>query len=288
MTGYGRSRRDTELGMIDVEIRTVNHRYADLGVKLPRDLHGIEDRVKTLIAEKIKRGRVNINVLLDPAGEQKPRMCIDKEALQDHLKVFEEMKFFHKIAGEIDLKLLAGFPDLFSRTVPTLDEDQFWASLEPIMSEALSDCVQMRAREGERLGEIVTQSLSNVETLVSDVEDMAPARMDKVRERLKKAVSSLTEGTDIEDSRVMYEVSLLAEKWDVTEEIERIKSHLELFREYLGEGGVLGRRLTFMSQELHREANTISSKANDSAIVQKVVLMKEEVEKIREQLENLE
>ena len=124
--------------------------------------------------------------------------------------------------------------------------------------------------------------------ILKDIEKLVPERIERIRERLRKAVLSVAEVTDIEESRLLYEVSLVSERWDITEEFDRINSHISLFRTYIGEGGVLGRRLTFLCQELHREANTISSKANDSQIVQKVVLVKEEIEKIREQLENLE
>jgi uncharacterized protein (TIGR00255 family) len=204
------------------------------------------------------------------------------------MKIFEELKYFYKVAGEIDLRLLSGFSEIFSHTVPALDEELFWKTLEPIIEGALTDCLKMREKEGERINEAVSERLSRIEAVVIEVEGIAPERIEKVRERLRKAVSSLLEGTGIEESRLMYEVSLISERWDISEEIERMKSHISLFRSYIKEGGVLGRRLTFLCQELHREANTISSKANDAPIVQKVVLIKEEVEKIREQLENLE
>ncbi|MFQ6102664.1 MAG: YicC/YloC family endoribonuclease [Candidatus Glassbacteria bacterium] len=288
MTGYGRSRQQTEFGSIDVEVKTINHRYADLNIKLPKDAHEIEERVKAQIAKRISRGRVNVNILFDPVGNQRSRMCIDKEAFEDHIKVFEELKYFYEVSGDIDLRLLAEFPDIFSRTVPSIDEDTFWHNLEPVLEGALSDCVKMREREGERIGLVVSERLSSIKALLAEIEKITPQRIERLREKLKKAVFSLMEGVAIDESRLMYEVSMIAERWDITEEIDRMNSHLALFKSYLEEGGVLGRRLTFLCQELHREANTISSKANDSLIVQKVVLIKEEVEKIREQLENLE
>ena len=288
MTGYGRNRQDTEYGAVDVEIRTVNHRYVDLVVRIPRDIQGIEDRIKSLITGKISRGRVNVNIALDPGADQYSRVSIDEEILKNYLKALEELKCFYKVSGEIDLRLISGCPEIFTHTVPSIDEEKFWLTLEPILSGALTDCVNMREREGERIGKAIVDRLTAVEALLKDVEQLVPERIDRIRERLRKAVFSVAEGTDIEESRLLYEVSLVSERWDITEEFDRINSHISLFRTYIGEGGVLGRRLTFLCQELHREANTISSKANDSQIVQKVVLVKEEIEKIREQLENLE
>jgi uncharacterized protein (TIGR00255 family) len=288
MTGYGRSRQVTEIGTVDVEIRSINHRYVDLNVKVPRDFPAIEERLRALLTSKITRGRVSVNVSLDSGRETRPPLTIDSQAVEDYLRIFRELKSTYELPGEIDLKMLAAFPEIIGRSIPEPDADALWRGLEPVVDTALGECLESRRREGEAIGKAVTKSLDIVTSLLAEVEEIVPQRIEKLRERLKRAVFGLTEGTGIEESRLLYEVSLVAERWDVTEEIERLKSHLALLRSSLGEGGVLGRRLVFLCQEMHREANTISSKGNDSSIVHKVVLIKEEVEKIREQLENLE
>lgn len=288
MTGYGRARQETALGTVDVEIRTINHRYTDLSVKVPKDFPMLEERLRTLLAERISRGRVTVNVSLDSGREGRPALELDRQVIEDYLRIFREVKSEYELPGEVDLRLLAAFPEIINRSLPELDAEELWRSLVPVVEAALTDCLEMRRREGEAIARAVTKSLDTVAVLLSEIEELVPTRIERIRERLRKAVFELTEGSGIEESRLLFEISFLAERWDITEEIERIKSHLSLFRASLGEGGVVGRRLVFLCQELHREANTISSKANDSQIVQKIVLVKEAVEKIREQLENIE
>jgi uncharacterized protein (TIGR00255 family) len=288
MTGYGRSKQGTALGMVDVEIRTINHKYTDLNVKVPRDFPMLEERLKALLASRISRGRVTVNVSLDSGRDSGSTLGIDRGRVEAYLGIFHELKAAYELQGEVDLKLLAGFPEIITRSLPEPDVESLWQSLVPVVETALAGCLEMRQREGEAIGKSITKSIETVAALLSEVEEIAPKRIEKVRERLRKAVFGLTEGTGIEESRLLYEVSFLAERWDITEEIERMKSHLSLLRSSLREGGVVGRRLVFLCQEIHREANTISSKANDSEIVQRAVLIKEEGEKIREQLENLE
>ncbi len=288
MTGYGRHKEETGLGILDVEVRSVNHRYTDLNLRIPRDFQSIEDRIKKLISRKITRGRISVAVTVEGRTDARSSLGYDEQVVDDYLRVFRRIKERYGLQGEVDLGLIAGFPDIITRAQPAPDDETVWAGIEPVLARALADCISMREREGRELADVVNGSLDNMKRLIDDVEELAPGRIERVRERLRRAVSEVAAGMNIEDSRLLYEVSLVAERWDITEEIDRSKSHLAQFRAYLEEGGVLGKRLTFLCQELHREANTIAAKANDSEIVQIIVLVKEEIEKIREQLENLE
>ncbi len=291
MTGYGEAERESPAGRLRLEVKTVNHRFFNTSIKTPSGF----DKFDAVITEALKRhlGRGHVSVFLSvdrstAAADAPPRVDLDKargyraalDALQDELD----------LPGLVDLALLATFGDLFRAR-----EEDRTAGIEPEAIAELTDAAaraarELREAEGLRLEEDLRERLTQIGRHLDAVAERAPARLLEHRDRLRAAVQELSGQVDVDEDRLAREIGYLAERWDVNEEIVRFRSHVELFGEALsGDGSTpVGKRLGFLVQEMHREANTIGSKANDTEITQASVALKEEIERIREQVENVE
>lgn len=291
MTGFGEAERETPVGLLRVEIKTVNHRFFHANVRLPSGYDRYDSQLQAVLRERIGRGHVSCSMSIDRAtatAEVAPIVDLEKAVhYRDALKL---LKSELGLEGEVDLAQIARFGDLFrapDSSMATLLEVDV---LEAVVRTALDGLVAMRETEGARMEVDLREQLSSLAEQIDRVRDCAPQRLLSERDRLREAIRELTDVDDIDEDRLAKEMAYLAEKWDINEEIVRFRSHLELFSETLDvpSDEPVGKRLGFVLQEMHREANTIGSKANHAEIAQAAVVMKEEIERLREQLENIE
>ena len=297
MTGFGSADGAVVDGRVRVEIRTVNHRYFNPQFKLPSELAGVEGQLRDRLRQLLDRGHVAVSVRwLEPPSSESA-IAVDLTRARQVVAAAKELKKQLKLKGEVDLAFVARQPDVI-----TLQGDggsggsggsagsgaAVWSDLERVVERAAQEVLAMRAREGRALAAELAQRLEALESGARVVEERAPARLVAEHERLKKAVSELAAGAQVDQQRLAVEIALMADRVDITEELVRLRTHLAACRETLAGEGAVGRRLGFLAQELLREVNTIGSKANDATITQTVVAMKGELEKLREQLENLE
>ena len=291
MTGYGDAEHDSTAGRLRLEVKTVNHRFFNTSIKTPSGFDRFEKPVADALRVYIARGHVSAFLSLDrstAAVEHAPSIDLEKargyKAALDHLK--DELE----LPGEPDLAMLTRFGDIFrapeaDRTVGV--EIDVVAGLA---AEAGAACRAMREAEGLRLADDLEGRLAAISQHLDAVDERAPLRLIEHRDRLRTAVQELSEQVDVDEERMAREIAYLAEKWDINEEVVRFRSHVELFREALTGDGTepVGKRLSFLAQEMHREANTLGSKANDAELSQASIAIKEELERIREQVENVE
>ena len=290
MTGFGEAERTTPAGTLRVEVRSVNHRHFNANLRVPTSLQKWEAEIREWLRARVARGHVNCTVRLEaPAGT--PRgLKLDEEKAAAYLALLRQMRERFGVAGEPDLALLSRFPDVIVRDdgeeaveVPTDD-------LRAVVEDAARANIAMREEEGRRLHDDLEGRLSAIDAALAEIARLAPERLAAERDRLRAAVQELAGGVGVDEQRLAQEVAYLAERWDINEELVRFRSHNELFRHLLAADAAepVGKRLSFLVQEMHREANTIGSKANHAAIAHQVVSIKEEVERLREQVENVE
>jgi uncharacterized protein (TIGR00255 family) len=288
MTGFGRAEGETSLGKVAVDARSVNHRYCDINIKLPKRLTPFENRIKEIIRSQVSRGRVDVTLRLDSLGEEKVQLSIDLDLAQQYYRVFQDLKEKLHLKDEITLGLLAGAKDLIAAKEESVDIEPYWQEVLPVLNQSLRGMDDMKRLEGETLAKDLQQRLDLIGKQLRMIKHQFPSRLKTSLTRLHERLRSLLEGTEIDPSRFQQEVAFLAERTDITEEIVRAESHLAQFGTLLERDEPSGRKMDFLLQEIHREMNTISAKANDAEISQRVVEVKAELEKIREQVQNIE
>jgi len=288
MTGYGRGEWQGEHKRIEAEIRSFNHRYLDVSIRLPRKLNPLEGQVRNLLKQRVSRGRLEVSVQLEDtsAGEQK--LELDLSLARDIHLALKSLKETLGLPGEIRLETLANFRDLFVRKEMEVDLEKEWTSLQTALENALTNLEQMRQNEGLNLKSDFLNRLKTVEDLARQIAAQSPLSLKAGRDRLAERVAELSGGVEVDPSRLAQEVAFLAERSDITEELVRLRSHLNQFREMLARPEPMGRKMEFLLQEFNREANTIGSKANDAGISHLTVEIKSELEKMREQVQNVE
>jgi uncharacterized protein (TIGR00255 family) len=291
MTGFGEAERDTAAGRLRVEIRTVNHRFFNPAIRLPASEQRWETEVREWLRAHFSRGHVSCSVrLVVPEGVAAAAVRLDEPRVRAYLAAYARLRDEFGVPGEPDLALLARHGDILLREgedeAPRLGEEDLRACVD----DAARANLQMRSAEGARLAADMGERLAAIEGALARVGEVAPARLERERERLRAAVGELIQGERrVDEGRLEQEIVLIAERWDVNEELVRFAAHHDAFRGFLaGEAEAVGKRLSFLVQEMHREANTIGSKANDAAIAHQVVAIKDEIERLREQAENVE
>jgi len=288
MTGFGRGEGDTTLGKVVVESRSVNHRYCDINIKLPKRLSLFENRIKEIIRSQVSRGRVDVSLRLDNFGEEKVQLSVDLDLAEQYYRVLHDLKERLRLKDEITLNLLAGAKDLITAKEELGDMEPYWQEILPVLRQSLKNMDDMKRIEGESLTKDLQQRLGHITEQLQAIKQQYPLRLRAFLTRLQDRLRSLLEGMETDPSRFQQEVALLAERTDITEEIVRAESHLVQFRSLLEGNEPVGRKMDFLLQEIHREVNTVSAKANDAEISQRVVEIKSELEKIREQVQNVE
>ncbi|HYS59836.1 MAG TPA: YicC/YloC family endoribonuclease [Gemmatimonadales bacterium] len=287
MTGFGSAEGKVLGGRLSIEIRSVNHRYFNPQLKLPFELGGVEGPLRERLRQLLERGHVTVSARWIEAPQREAAVALDLARARQLVAAAKELKKRLKLKGEVDLAFVARQPDVLNAHQDGSAPAQ-WTEVEPIAERAVQELIGMRAREGAALAAELGGRLGALEQAAGTIEQRAPERLTAELARLKKAVAELAAGVQIDEQRLAVEVALMADRVDITEELVRLRTHLAACRTALASDGAVGKQLGFLAQELLREVNTIGSKANDAGIAQTVIAMKGELEKLREQLDNLE
>jgi len=289
MTGYGRGDVRNAAGNISLEMRSVNNRYLDVQVKLPRSLNALEPRIRKEVQEGFSRGRVDVFITRSGADANPFKFTVDHERAQQYIGALNELKARFSLPGEVDLALLNALPDIIGKEEITEDLETLWTSLANGLRQAVGALRSMREQEGASLARDIIGRLDAIEALIETVRARTPQTVELARKRMTESLEKLLKDPP-EPARLAQEIAILAERTDVTEEITRLGSHMGQFRAMVKGSGAepVGRKLDFLIQEMGREVNTIASKALDAEISLQVVTMKAELEKIREQVQNIE
>ena len=287
MTGFGAAEGTAGSGRLRVELRTVNHRYFNFAPKLPGDLAPLEAEFRERLRREFERGHVALSVRWLESAEREVTLTVDVDRARVIAERLRELQAAAALGGTVDLDLVARQPDVL-RWDRADDSGIAWSEIEPIVAEAAAECRTMRLREGDALVAELRHRLGLLAQGAAAIAERAPARVVRERDRLRAAVAELLDGRQADEQRVAQELAFLADKLDITEELVRFGAHLAACEAALGADTASGKQLGFLAQELGREVNTMGAKANDAAITQHVIAMKGELEKFREQLENLQ
>ncbi len=288
MTGFGAAEGSLAGGRVRLEIRTVNHRHFNPQLKLPGELAGVELDLRERLRREFDRGHVVVTLRWTEAPEQRRSgVVVNTERARAVAAALAELQQVLGVAGEVDLGMIVRQPDVIA-TVPEDLPEVAWAELEPVVVEAVEQCKAMRRREGAVLAGELRHRLDLLELAGRVIAERAPERLVREQTRLRQSVQTLLDGRPVDDQRLAQEIAFLADKLDVTEELVRFSAHVAACRQALGGEQPVGKQLGFLAQELGREVNTMGAKANDATIQHQVIAMKGELEKFREQLENLE
>lgn len=289
MTGYGRAEKTIDGCTITVELRSVNNRYLDCNVRIPRLYLFAEDAIKSRVQKTISRGKVDVFVTLDNSGAGKNmQVSVNRPVADSYFAALQELSRIYQLPGEISVSLLSKFPEVLLAQEEEQDIEKMAEDICSVLDLALRDFDQMRTREGERLKEDVLHRAELIEEKVAQVEERSPQTVSEYRTKLEARMNEVLANTQLDPARILTEAAILADKVAVDEETVRLRSHIAQLREMLSKGGAVGRKLDFLIQEFNREANTIGSKCSDLEIARHVVDVKAEIEKIREQIQNIE
>ena len=289
MTGFGRGTHATDDFSINVELKTVNNRFLDVNLRLPSELQGLESTIKKLIGARLARGRVEVNLQYDRSDGT--AMEINRQLISGLLAAMKEMQQEFGLSGEPDINVIARLPGVV-QTKREEPSEAFLGAIEQTFHSALDDLDTMRSREGELLTRELDERLNAIESRMPSIEENAGAVAEEYRARLTKRVNELLAKSEsqveLDQGRLAQEIAYLADRSDISEEIARLKTHIEHFRGIMAEDRDVGKRLDFLTQELNREANTIASKTNQMVVKENALAIKSEIEKIREQIQNVE
>lgn len=288
MTGFGRAENLQGNRKFTVEMKAVNHRYFDVTIKMPKKLSFFESAIRTFLKNYIQRGKVDVFITYEDFTEENVSLKYNEAIAAQYLKYYRQMTETFGLRDDISVSALGRCPEVFTMEEQTVDEKEIWAVLESALKEACEKFVESRITEGERLKEDLYDKLDGMIRDVDAIEDRYPQIMAEYREKLTMKVEELLGDAQMEEGRIAAEVILFADKICTDEETVRLRSHIESMREELLRGGSVGRKLDFLAQEMNREANTILSKANDLETSNRAINLKTEIEKIREQIQNIE
>lgn len=288
MTGFGRSEIVKGNRKISVEIKSVNHRYLEAGIKMPKKLNVFESRMRDLLKKYAARGKIDIFINYEDDSENQVNLKFNQNIADEYMTIFNNMSEKYNLKNDMTVGGLARFPEVITMDEVQEDEEELWLFIEEAMKAALEQFVNTRILEGENLKKDLLGKLDHMEELVAFVEKRSPEIMKEYRSKLASKVKELLGDTTIDESRIATEVIIYADKICVDEETVRLRSHIEHARKCLNEDGGIGRKMDFIAQEMNREANTTLSKANDIEISNAAIDLKTEIEKVREQIQNIE
>ncbi len=288
MTGFGRAQASVEGFNITVEIRSVNHRYFEFYAKMPRTYSFLEEKIKSLLSSKIARGKVECSVQLEATADESVVVSVNEPLAKGYVDAVKEIADKFSIADDLTALSVARFSDVLSISKAPVDEEFLWNNVSSVVSEALNEFIEMRETEGKKLCEDVLSRADTIINNVSYIEERSPETVKQYSEKLLERMKTVLGDTQIDESRVLTEAAIYADKVAVAEETVRLRSHIEQLHTMLNSNEAVGRKLDFLVQEINREANTIGSKAQDVDIARRVIDIKAEVEKIREQIQNIE
>ena len=290
MTGYGRAEAILDGQKYTVEIKSLNHRFLEISLRLPASLSALEMEIKKKIGEPLLRGKIDVSIRRDvqSSAENGQYLALNLQLAQNYFNLLMQLKQSLNLQDDIRLEMIAGQKDVFQMAELPQDDSALWQGLTAVLEEALAGMMEMRRREGEVLSRDLSARLDLMTQLLSRIEAKAPQVVLEYQKRLTDRVRELTSGLVVDESRLSQEVAILAEKSDITEEIVRLRSHFGQFLEMLDREEAIGRKVDFLIQEMNREVNTIGSKSSDADISKQVIEIKSELAKLREQVQNLE
>ena len=288
MTGFGRYETVTDEYKISVEMKAVNHRYLDLSIKMPKKFNYFEASIRTLLKKHIQRGKVDLFINYEDYTEGNLSLKYNKGLAGEYMNAFQQMAEQFQIPNDITVSALSRFPEVLTMEQTPEDEEQLWKVLSDAISRAAERFVETRLEEGEHLRDDLLKKLDYMLELVSFIEERSPRIVEEYRTKLTDKVKELLNGAAIDESRIVTEVTIYADKICTDEEMVRLRGHIETMKTKLIAGGSIGRELDFIAQEMNREANTTLSKANDLETADKAIALKTEIEKVREQIQNIE
>lgn len=287
MTGFGQASSQSDLWLVSVQIKSVNHRYCEVLTRMPRQYMILEDRIRKIITETAIRGRFEVGINIEPGVKRSKQLKLDKALARGYLDALAALADSLDIPNQVNAVVLAGFPDVLNAEDPDEDWEQLWAELEPVIHQALAALHQMRETEGNALAIDIRTRAAEI-TLVSEtVAERSPMVAAEYRDRLQTRLAAMLANVPVDENRIIMEAALFADKSNITEEVVRLKSHIKQLEIILTKEKEVGKKLDFLVQEMNREINTMGSKSADTLIAQQIVIMKAELEKIREQVQNL-
>ncbi|CCX87220.1 putative uncharacterized protein [Clostridium sp. CAG:590] len=288
MTGFGRSESITQERKIVIEMKSVNHRYCDLNIKMPKKFNFFEAAIRNHLKKYIGRGKVDIFITYEDYTESNVCVKYNAELAKEYVRYLQQMSEDFALKSDLSAVSLSRFPEVLTLEEQSIDTDELWKELVVCLDEAATQFVESRTKEGETLKQDLIAKLDGMIDMVDYIESVSPSLIESYRKRLEDKVKELLDGTAIDESRIATEVTIYADKICVDEETVRLRSHIENTKAILLEGGNVGRKLDFIAQEMNREANTILSKADSLDVSNKAIDLKTEIEKVREQIQNIE
>jgi uncharacterized protein (TIGR00255 family) len=288
MTGFGRGECQEESKEFLVEIKTVNHRYSDVFIKMPRQISFLEDKVRDLVSKAISRGKIDVYITFNSFGIDSKCILFDEALAKAYINAVEALRDKFGLKDDITVSLISKYPDVLRVEQAEEDEEKIWSMLKVATENALRSLVSMRENEGEGLKNDLAARTAYIEKVLKEIELRSPDVVKEYKQKLETRIKDLLEQQTIDENRIAMEVAVFADRCSIDEEIVRLGSHLNQMREALSLEQPVGRKLDFLIQEMNREINTIGSKANDLIITRNVVEIKSEIEKLREQVQNIE
>jgi len=288
MTGFGSAELERSGQRLTAEVRSVNHRFCEVSLRGPKVALAFEDQIRQLIQERFSRGKFNLTITWVGAGEQGEVLKLNEPVAQRYVDLMSRLKERFALAGEIDIRTVASLPDLFTWEHTAMSDEESWSLVKDVVERSCDSMNLMKDREGAALARDFDKRLTVIREELDKVSVRAPLRPQEAKERMVARIKPLLDDIEMDPIRIAQEVALLADRLDCTEECVRLAAHLDQFRHLIENNEFAGRKLNFLLQEMNREANTIGSKANDVEIGHAVIIMKEEIERIREQVQNVE
>lgn len=288
MTGYGRAESSKGALEFSVEIRSGNNRFREIILRLPQSLQPSEDRIRSIVSSRLRRGRIEVSIQIKDNGDKGLNLELNRPLVRAYATIFNELNEELGCKQPIDLSFFSQLKDTIIVKQDSVDLERIWPDLKDVLDKALLSLETMRMDEGKALEEDFLMRLNRIKGDIEEIKNRAKVTVEEYRDKLIQKINKLIEGIDIAEDRLMQEVALMADRSDITEELIRVESHLDQFRSYMNQDDVIGRRLDFLLQEINREVNTMASKAADSFVSQLVVDIKAELERLREQIQNVE
>lgn len=288
MTGYGRGEHLNEQYKFTVEMKSVNHRFCEITVRMSRLYLMLEEKIKKLLQQNVARGKIEIFINIEATGQNQAAVSVDEGLAKAYYQSLLKLQNILALNDNITLNMIARFPNVVQVEEPENDLEAVWFGLKEALDRALAQFICSRTQEGNRLKQDIAGKLELLQQILSNIISRAPLVEKNYRERLENRLAAVLPNGEFDEARVLQEVAILADKCNIDEEIVRLKSHLEQADVFLASEEPIGRQFDFLIQEMNREMNTIGSKANDSLIAQQVIQGKSEIEKIREQIQNIE
>lgn len=288
MTGYGLFEKKCEDFYIKVEMKSVNNRYLDMNVRMPSSIMYAEEAVRSFIKSKIKRGKLDVFINFEYLDSSQVEIDIDYELLNKYISISKELEENYGLSSDLSFSKIMKDSNIVKAQKADFDGDYIKEELLKVLDEAAKDFLKSRAFEGEKIREDFKIKLDEVERLTDFVEERAPISLKENENRLRERVAEFLQSSEVNEDRILTEIAIMLDKLSIDEEITRLKIHIQNFNDIINEEGPIGRKLDFLIQELNREANTIGSKSNDIEITSAVVMLKSEIEKLREQAQNVE